>query len=96
MARVPMVTRTIVSTLATVMAVDLNNGETHNKQCVVARTYSDDEALLKAVKKEYEVAGEIAIVKVISSERQEALYGMKESDFIAHAELLPPRSGAED
>lgn len=96
MARVPMVTRTIVSTLASVMAVDLNNGETHIKDCVVARTYSDDEALLKAVKKEYEVAGEIAIVKVISSERQEALYGMKESDFIAHAELLPPRSGAEE
>ena len=96
MARVPMVTRTIVSTLATVMAVDLNTGETSNKQCVVARTYKDDEELLKAVKKQYEVAGEIAIVKVIDSERQEALYGMKESDFILHAELLPPRSGAEE
>lgn len=97
MARKPMVTRTIVSTKATVMAVDLANGdEVVNKEYVMPRTYADDATLLKAIKKQYEVEGELAIIKVVDTEKQEALYGMEEVDFIAHAQLLPPRSKEEE
>lgn len=91
MAREKMVTRTILSTKATVMAVDIPNGETVNKTYDVSGTYKDDATLLKAVKKQYEVAGELAIVAVVDSQTVEALYGMKEVEFLQHAQLLPPR-----
>lgn len=97
MARKPMVTRTIVSTKVTVMAVDVANGdEVVNKTYVMPRTYADDATLLKAVKKQYEVENELVIVKVVDKEKQEALYGMEEVDFIAHATLLPPRTKEEE
>lgn len=92
MARKPMVTRTITSTKATVMAVDLeHNAEVVNKTFVMPRTYNDNETLLKAIKKQYETP-ELPIIKVVDVEKQEALYGMEETDFIAHAKPLDPET----
>ena len=92
MARKPMVTRTITSTKVTVMAVDLVNGsEVVNKTFVMPRTYGDNDSLLKAVKKQFET-DELPIIKVVDTEKQEALYGMEETDFIAHAKPLDPET----
>lgn len=90
MARAPQVTRTIQTTHANVLCMDIENREPCNKDVILPRTYKDDKALLKAVKKAIETDA-IKPVQIVSSVVQETLYGMSEQDFIAHATILPPR-----
>lgn len=91
MARVPQVTRTIQTTNASVLCMDIQNREPINIDVVLPRTYKDDETMLKAVKKIAET-DTIKPVQIVSSMVQETLYGMSEQDFISHAEVLPPRN----
>lgn len=90
MARAPQVTRTIQTTHATVLCMDIENREPCNRDVILPRTYKDDNAILKAVKKVIETDN-LKAVQVVSSNVQETLYGMSEQDFIAHASVLPPR-----
>lgn len=94
MARVPMVTRTIVATKANVMCLDVQAGEPCNKVVTVPRTYKDDEALMKKVRPLIETET-LKAVHVVNREEIETLYGMTEQDFIEHAEVLPPRNATE-
>lgn len=94
MARVPMVTRTVTSTKATVLAVDITTGATYDKDVEVARTYKDNDKLLKAIKETFETAFE-KMVAIKSSEEVETLYGMSEQKFMELAEKLPPRKTTE-
>ena len=94
MARVPMVTRTIVSTKVVLMCVDVNAGETCTKTVTLPRTYKDDTALLKQAKKVLET-DELKVVHVLSKEEQEQLFGMTEQQFIEVASVLPPRTEKE-
>lgn len=94
MARVPMVTRTIVTTKANVMCLNVETGEPFNKSVVVPRTYKDKEELLKKVKPVIETETEKA-VHVVDFEEIETLYGMTEQEFIEHAKILPPRKQDE-
>lgn len=92
MARTPSVTRTIQTTDITVMCVDVTTAEVSNKTLTLPRTFKDEEAMLKAVKK----AGETdtcKFVQVVAHKVNEQLYGMTEADFIKYAKPLPPRSG---
>lgn len=93
MARVPMVTRTIVATKANVMCLDVQKGEPFNESVTVPRTYKDDEALLKKVRPLLETET-VKAVHVVGKEEIETLYGMTEQEFIQHAEVLPPRNAA--
>lgn len=95
MARVPMVTRTIITTKANVMCLDIETGEPCNKTVVVPRTYKDDEKLLKKVK-EFLETETLKPVHIVDKEEIETLYGMKEQDFIEHAEVLPLRTSSEE
>lgn len=95
MARVPMVTRTIITTKANVMCLDVVAGEPFNKEVTVPRTYKDDETLLKKVKPMIET-GTTKAVHIVDKEEIETLYGMKEEDFISLAQVLPPREKTED
>lgn len=90
MARTPQVTRTIQTTHCNVMCLDIVAGEPCNKDVILPRTYKDEKAMLKAVKKVVE-NDNIKAVHIVSSMVQETLYGMSEQDFIAHATVLPPR-----
>ena len=90
MARAPQVTRTIQTTHACVLCMDIENREPCNRDVILPRTYKDDNAILKAVKKVIETDN-LKAVQVVSSNVQETLYGMSEQDFIAHASVLPPR-----
>ena len=91
MARVPMVTRTIVTTKVNVMCLDVQVGEPCNKVITVPRTYKDDEALMKKVRPLIETET-LKAVHIVDKEEIETLYGMTEQDFIEHAKLLPPRN----
>lgn len=95
MARVPMVTRTIVTTKVNVMCLDVQVGEPCNKVITVPRTYKDDEALMKKVRPLLETET-LKAVHIVDKQEIETLYGMTEQDFIEHAKLLPPRNGVQD
>lgn len=90
MARIPMVTRTITTTKATVMCLNVVHGEPYTKLVTVPRTYKDDNALLKVVKSIIET-DELKAVHIVAKEEIETLYGMSENDFIKHATVLPKR-----
>lgn len=93
MARVPMVTRTIVATKANVMCLDVQAGEPCNKVVTVPRTYKDDEALMKKVRPLLETET-LKAVHIVDKEEIETLYGMTEQEFIQYAKVLPPRNGS--
>lgn len=95
MARVPMVTRTIITTKVNVMCLDIEAGEPCNRYVVVPRTYKDDEKLLKKVKEVLETET-LKPVTIVDKEEIETLYGMSEQEFIEHAEVQPPRKAAEE
>lgn len=90
MAKKPMVTRTMQTTRADVLCLDIVNGEPFNKSVVLPRTYKDDRALLKAVEKVIN-DDERKAVHIVSSEVIEKLYGMTEEKFLEVADELPPR-----
>lgn len=87
MARKPMVTRTITTTKATVMCLDITKGESFTKVYTLPRTYADDKKLLAVVQKEYDTE-ELKSVHIVAKEEIETLYGMTEADFIANATEL--------
>lgn len=91
MARIPMVTRTITTTKAIVMCLDIESGEPCNKSVVVPRTYKDDETLLKKLKEVLETET-LKPVHIVGKEEIETIYGMTEQEFIEHGEVMPPRT----
>lgn len=94
MARPNMVTRTIPTTIVTVFCVNTEDRSTFEQNVTLPRTYKDNTAIMKALEKVF--YGEpVKPVSVISSEVHETYYGMLEQDFIAHAQVLPPRVAKE-
>lgn len=91
MARTPMVTRTIITTRANVLCLNIEQGEPFNKVVEVPRTYKTEEELLNKVKSVAETDTE-KCVHIVAKEEIETLYGMTEQDFIEHATVLPTRS----
>ena len=91
MARTPMVTRTIVTTKAIIMCLDVEAGEPFNKEVTLPRTYKDEKALLKKVRPLVET-DTIKAVHVVDTEEVETLYGMTEQEFSENAQILPPRA----
>lgn len=95
MPRIPQVTRTIQTTKAVVLCLDINGEKPFNKEVVLPRTYKDEKHLLKEIKKLIET-DELKAVHVVSTEVQETLYGMSEQKFIENADILPPRAIASE
>ena len=91
MARTPMVTRTIVTTKAIIMCLDVEAGVPFNKEVTLPRTYKDEKALLKKVRPLVETET-VKAVHVVDTEEVETLYGMTEQEFIENAQILPPRA----
>lgn len=95
MARVPMVTRTIPTTVVNVFCVNTEDRSTFEQSITLPRTYKDEIKMMKAVEKVLD--GEpIKAVSITGYEVQETLYGMTEADFIRAATVLPPRSANKD
>ena len=90
MARIPMITRTVVTTVAKIFCVNTTTEETEIKVVELPRTYTDDKKLLNTAKEVLDP--ELIPVKVILTEIKETLYGMTEQNFIELAEKLPPRT----
>lgn len=82
MARKPMVTRTLISTKAEVLCMDVATATPVTREVILPRTYKNDVALLKAVE---QVVTDVKPVHIQSSSEIEKLYGMTESDFLKYA-----------
>lgn len=90
MARIPMVTRTIQTTTATVLCLNIKEGEPFNMEVVLPRTYKDEKSMMKVVEKAVNT-DEVKAVHIVHTEVKETLYGMSEQEFIAAAHVLPDR-----
>lgn len=88
-----MVTRTVKAHTYTVMALDVTTAEVQNIDYTIGGEYSDNDAL-KLLKKSHETDA-FKLVAIVAHTFKEILYGMDESDFIAHAQILPPRKTAD-
>lgn len=92
MARLPMVTRTITTTKANVLCLDIEHAEPCNKVVTIPRTYKDEETILKKVKPLLETES-LKVVHVVDTETEETLYGMTEQEFVELARPLLDRTG---
>ena len=90
MPRVPMVTRTITTTVFTVLCLDIEQGEPFAKEVVLPRTYKDEKCAMKIIEKMIN-SETVKAVHIVKSEINNVLYGMSEQKFIECAEILPPR-----
>ena len=93
MARIPMVTRTIQTTTATVLCLNIKEGEPFNKEVVLPRTYKDEKYMMKVVEKLVNTE-DVKAVHIVRAEVNETLYGMTEQEFIAAARVLPDRKAS--
>ena len=94
MARTPMVTRTIQTTKANVLCLNIVDGEPFNKVVTIPHTYKDENAMLKVISKVVD-NDEVKAVHVVDSYVEETLYGMSEQRFIDLAQVMPPRNAAK-
>lgn len=91
MARKPMVTRTIKTTKANVLCLNIVEGEPFNKVVTLPRTYKDEKSLMAMVESVINT-DEVKAVHVVDTRIEEAVYGMTEIDFIANAQRMPGRN----
>lgn len=89
MARVPMVTRTIQTTRANVMCLDIERGEPFNTEVILPRTYNDEKSMLKQAEKVINNET-VKAVHIVDFKVEETRYGMAEQQFIEVAEVIPP------
>ena len=94
MPRLPMVTRTIVTTKVNVLCLDIKSAEPFNKVVTLSRTYKDEKKLLKKVE-EVVNTDDVKAVHIVDKEEVETLYGMTEQDFITNATILDPATRKE-
>ena len=91
MARKPMVTRTIITTQANVLCLDIESAEPFNKVVTLPRTYKDEKALMKKVQAVVD-NDTVKAVHIVDSKEVETLYGMDEQTFIEMAQALDPET----
>ena len=90
MARQPQVTRTIPTTKATILVLDIETGKAEETEVSIPRQFKKAEKLRKAIEEKVNTdTKKLAHIK--STKIVEVLYGMTEQKFIDNAEILPPR-----
>ena len=83
-----MITRTIVSTNYTIMAVDINTATVENIEVTLSgATITDNEKVLKKVASFDALQGRKAVA-VVSSNEVTNLYGMSDTDFVKYAKII--------
>jgi len=95
MARPKMVTRTIITTEAVVLMVNVNTNEVFEKTVTLSGAFKTKEDVEKKASNTFNSA-ESKVIAVKSFEQKEALYGMGEQFFLEHSSVLPPREAKED
>lgn len=91
MARQPMITRTVTTTKAKVLCLDIEQEKPFVQEVVLPRTYKDERSMLKRIRPLVE-NDNVKVVHVQDVSVEETLYGMTEQQFIDSATKLPPRN----
>ena len=91
MARARMVTRTVTGTEAEVKIVSINASEISTIKVTVSGEFTDNEKLLKAIKKQTETE-DLKVLQIITTTKIDKCYGMLESEFIKLAKELDPET----
>lgn len=96
MARIRMITRTVVSSVFSVMVVNQSTMQVESIEVSVPSAESmTDAKQIDAVKAN--LPDGYLFVQITAKREQETLYGMTEEEFIRLAKVLPPRgSKTED
>lgn len=94
MARKPMVTRTIQTTVANVLCLNVETAEPFNMEVTLPRTYKDEKAMMKLISPQVDT-DTIKAVKVVASRVEEKYYGMTEEDFIAGAHEIVKKNNED-
>lgn len=94
MARVPMITRTLKTSIVDLLCVDLNTQQSTIIKVRLPRAYKNDKDILKIAPNF--VDENIKVVHVLNVEIEPKLYGMTEEDFIKFADELPARVNADE
>ena len=87
MARKPMITRGFKLTKVNVICMDIEKGESFNKDVLIPRMVTDNKKLRKLVD-EIVNTDTIKTVHIVDVQTECKLYGMTESDFIKYATEL--------
>ena len=87
MRKEKLVTRTVISTKATVLLYNTTTKETHEETFTFSGSIKKDVTIENKVKKELEASGRFTekVVAVVSYVGIDALYAITESEFIDHA-----------
>lgn len=86
-----MVTRTVTGTEAEVKVVVISANEITNIKVTVGGEFTDNDKLLKAIKKETETE-DLKVLAIVTTTKIDKCYGMLESDFIKLAKELDPET----
>lgn len=90
MARKPVVSRTIKSTIVNAKVYKSSTDSVETQNISLAGTFDTEEQLDKALRKATKGA-DIQVLAVLGTEVNEALYVMDENKFIELADVQPPR-----
>ena len=88
MARKPVVTRTITSTTAIVLAVNTVNESLIEKTVILPRTYKDDQAIKKAIIDLDLLPKTLVVSKVKEAVESSKRYSMPEERFVEYADVI--------
>ena len=91
MARKRMVTRTVTGTEAEIQIVTISASEITTIKHTVGGEFTDNDKLLKAIKKEVET-DDIKVLQILTTTKIDKCYGMLESEFIKLAKELDPET----
>lgn len=86
-----MVTRTIITTKATALCLNLETAEPYNETIILSGTFKSKKDVLKAFSKTYDEEDVKKAVSIVDYTEEETLYGMTEQDFLQYAKELPKR-----
>lgn len=87
MARRKMVTRTITATETTCLCMNVTTAEPMNETYRLVGRFTDDEKLLKNLRKQYET-DEHKIVAIVDKKETNELYGLDENEYLAMAHII--------
>ena len=87
MARIPMVSRTFITTKVNALCIELETAEPFNKVVVLPGQFKDNKKLDKALAKLINT-DTTKFVHAVDTEEVETLYGMTEQEFIDSAKIL--------
>lgn len=89
MARIPVVSRTMETTVAKVLVVDVNTQKTQEQEVSLPRTYKNNDVVLKRVRNLLDTP-DVKVVHIIDTTVKRTKYAMSEQKFIENAETETP------